>query len=221
MDGFDIVAAVPVALSDDREAALASMRQELVPYASLPFYRAMLERSGFEADIAAFDEGMAAGDPERAKAGLSDPMIDSLTGIGAAEQVQGAVERYRDAGPSRPVSAESPGPTSTRRCAASPSCSSRRRPRRAPDPVAHTRHDRRVLVDAVGAGVEEARDQQTVLGRLDPGRRGRDLVGEVGVLLPLHLTRDRGVQHPLDQLPRIACEPASSSPPPTRPAFSR
>ena len=98
MDGFDIVAAVPVALSDDREAALASMRQELVPYASLPFYRAMLERSGFEADIAAFDEGMAAGDPERAKAGLSDPMIDSLTGIGAAEQVQGAVERYRAAG---------------------------------------------------------------------------------------------------------------------------
>ena len=98
LDGFDIVAAVPVALSDDRESALAAMRQELVPYASLPFYRAMLERSGFEADIAAFDEGMAAGDPERAKSGLSEAMIDSLTGIGSAEQVQGAVQRYRDAG---------------------------------------------------------------------------------------------------------------------------
>jgi alkanesulfonate monooxygenase SsuD/methylene tetrahydromethanopterin reductase-like flavin-dependent oxidoreductase (luciferase family) len=98
MDGFDIVAAVPVALADDREGALASMRQELVPYASLPFYRAMLERSGFEADIAAFDEGMAAGDPETAKAGLSEAMIDSLTGIGSAERVQGAVERYRAAG---------------------------------------------------------------------------------------------------------------------------
>ena len=31
MDGFDIVAAVPVALADDREAALAAMRQELSP----------------------------------------------------------------------------------------------------------------------------------------------------------------------------------------------
>jgi alkanesulfonate monooxygenase SsuD/methylene tetrahydromethanopterin reductase-like flavin-dependent oxidoreductase (luciferase family) len=97
-EGFDIVAAVPTALTDDREAGLASMRQELVPYASLPFYRAMLERSGFEGDIAAFDEGMEAGDPERAKAGLSEAMIDSLTGIGSPEQVQGAVERYREAG---------------------------------------------------------------------------------------------------------------------------
>jgi len=34
------------------------MRQELVTYASLPFYRAMLEGSGFAEDIAAFDAGM-------------------------------------------------------------------------------------------------------------------------------------------------------------------
>jgi F420-dependent oxidoreductase-like protein len=44
LEGFDVVAAVPVALTDDREAATATMRQDLTPYASLPFYRAMLER---------------------------------------------------------------------------------------------------------------------------------------------------------------------------------
>ena len=102
MDGFDVVPAVPVALAEDREAALASMRQDLIPYASLPFYRAMLKRSGFEADLAAFDEGMAAGDPERAKAGLSEALLDSLAGIGDAEQVRAAVTRYRDAGATSP-----------------------------------------------------------------------------------------------------------------------
>ena len=58
MDGFDVVAAVPAAVTDDREAAYETMRADLVTYWSLPFYRAMIERSGFGADIAAFDAGM-------------------------------------------------------------------------------------------------------------------------------------------------------------------
>ncbi len=109
MDGFDVVAAVPVALADEREPALTRMRQDLIPYASLPFYRSMLERSGFEADLAAFDEGMAAGDPEQAKAGLSDALLDSLAGIGDAGQVTGAVERYRQAGATSPCVGGIPG----------------------------------------------------------------------------------------------------------------
>jgi F420-dependent oxidoreductase-like protein len=98
LEGFDVVAAVPAALTDDRDAVLASMRGQLVTYSSLPFYRAMLERAGFAEEIAAFDAGMAAGDVERAKAGLSERMLDSLAGIGDADAVRGAVERYRDAG---------------------------------------------------------------------------------------------------------------------------
>lgn len=99
---FDVVAAVPIALTDDPEAARATFRQDLIPYASLPFYRAMLEASGYADDIAAFDEGMAAGDPERAKAALSDSMLDALAGIGSADEVRAAVERYRDAGAKSP-----------------------------------------------------------------------------------------------------------------------
>jgi alkanesulfonate monooxygenase SsuD/methylene tetrahydromethanopterin reductase-like flavin-dependent oxidoreductase (luciferase family) len=102
MDGFDVVAAVPVALTDDPEAARASMRQDLIPYASLPFYRAMLERSGFGDDLAAFDAGMQAGDVERAKAGLSDRMLQELSGIGTADEVRAGVQRYVDAGASSP-----------------------------------------------------------------------------------------------------------------------
>jgi alkanesulfonate monooxygenase SsuD/methylene tetrahydromethanopterin reductase-like flavin-dependent oxidoreductase (luciferase family) len=109
LDGFDVVAAVPVALTDDPGAARARMRQDLIPYASLPFYRAMLERSGFGAEIAAFDQGMQAGDPDRAKAGLSDEMLGALAGIGSAEDVRTAVERYRQAGAVSPCVGAVPG----------------------------------------------------------------------------------------------------------------
>lgn len=101
-DRFDVVAAVPVGLADDPEEARATFRQDLVPYASLPFYRSMLESSGFAPEIAAFDEGIAAGDVERAKAGLSDRMLDELAGIGDAQVLREAVARYRDAGVGSP-----------------------------------------------------------------------------------------------------------------------
>lgn len=109
LEGFDIVAAVPVGLSDDPERARASQRSELVPYASLPFYRTMLERSGFGQDLAAFDEGLQAGDIERAKAGLSDRMLSALGGIGSAEEVREAVRRYLAAGATSPCIGGVPG----------------------------------------------------------------------------------------------------------------
>ncbi len=101
-DGFDVVAAVPSALTDDVDEARATFRQDLIPYASLPFYRAMLESSGFAEEIAAFDAGMAAGDPEQAKAGLSDRMLAELAGIGDRAEVHAAVRRYQDAGVTSP-----------------------------------------------------------------------------------------------------------------------
>jgi F420-dependent oxidoreductase-like protein len=109
LDGFDIVAAVPVGLTDDPEAGRATQRSELVTYASLPFYRAMLERSGFGAEIGAFDEGIQAGDVDRAKEGLSDRMLDALAGIGSADEVRSAVRRYRDAGATSPCIGAIPG----------------------------------------------------------------------------------------------------------------
>ena len=97
-DDLDIVAAVPIALTDDPETARATFRQDLIPYASLPFYRAMLEASGFGDDLAAFDAGMADGDIEKAKAGLSDRMLDEIAGIGTKDDVHAGVRRYQDAG---------------------------------------------------------------------------------------------------------------------------
>ncbi|MDX6582519.1 MAG: hypothetical protein QOI10_1703 [Solirubrobacterales bacterium] len=109
LDDFDVVAAVPTALTDDPDAARAALRQELVTYASLPFYRAMLEASGFADELAAFDAGMAEGDLDRAKAGLSDRMLGELAGIGSANDVKAAVRRYQDAGVSSPGIGGLPG----------------------------------------------------------------------------------------------------------------
>ena len=109
LEGFDVVAAVPTAVTEDSSAARAAFRRELIPYASLPFYRTMLERSGFGADLAAFDEGMAAGDTERAMASLSDQLLASLAGIGTAEEVRAKVAEYRAAGASSPCIGGIPG----------------------------------------------------------------------------------------------------------------
>ena len=65
LEGFDVVAAVPAALTDDVAQAHAALRRDLLPYFGLPFYRAMIERSGFGADIEAFDA--AGGDVARCR----------------------------------------------------------------------------------------------------------------------------------------------------------
>ncbi len=102
LEGYDIVAAVPAAVTDDVEEARASLRGDLVPYFSLPFYRAMIERSGFSDDIEGFDTALQGGDVEGAKAAISDRFLESLTAIGSATDAAAAVERYREAGATSP-----------------------------------------------------------------------------------------------------------------------
>jgi alkanesulfonate monooxygenase SsuD/methylene tetrahydromethanopterin reductase-like flavin-dependent oxidoreductase (luciferase family) len=100
LEGFDVVPAVPAALSDDRDDAYAAMRKDLIPYFGLPFYRAMIERTGFGADIAAYDA--AAGDVEAMAGAISDAFLDELTAVGDEAAVRAGVARYRDAGAGSP-----------------------------------------------------------------------------------------------------------------------
>jgi F420-dependent oxidoreductase-like protein len=109
LDGFDIVAAIPTAVTDDPQSARDAFRKDLVPYASLPFYRKMLDASGFASDLAAFDEGMRQGDPARAMAGLSDALLDSLAGIGSPDDARAKVREYASAGATSPCIGGIPG----------------------------------------------------------------------------------------------------------------
>lgn len=102
LDGFDIVAAVPAAVTGEPDEVRGRLRSELIPYFSLPFYRKMIERSGYEQDVRAFDEGMEGGGPEAAIAGISDRFLGSLAAIGTPDQALAAVRRYREAGATSP-----------------------------------------------------------------------------------------------------------------------
>lgn len=100
LEGFDIVAAVPGAATEDRDAAYQAMRKDLIPYFGLPFYRAMIDRTGFGADISAYDA--AAGDLEAMQAAISDGFLDELTAVGSDEDVRAGLDRYRSAGAPSP-----------------------------------------------------------------------------------------------------------------------
>ena len=75
LEGFDIVAGG--AVGRDRrhgDARLRDAARRPGHLLRLPFYRAMIERSGFGDDIAAFDEGMEEGDVERRQGGDVGPL---------------------------------------------------------------------------------------------------------------------------------------------------
>ena len=100
MKDFEIVAAVPGALTDDAPAAYDAIRSELLTYFSLPFYRTMLERSGYEDDIAAFDA--AGGERGGMRAAISDGFLDALTAVGDEAAVRAGIDRYVDVGVTLP-----------------------------------------------------------------------------------------------------------------------
>jgi alkanesulfonate monooxygenase SsuD/methylene tetrahydromethanopterin reductase-like flavin-dependent oxidoreductase (luciferase family) len=102
LDGFDIVAAVPSAVTGEPEEARGRLRSELIPYFSLPFYRAMLERAGFADDVAGFDRGMKAGGPDAAIDAIPDRFLATLAAVGSAEEAAATVRRYHEAGASSP-----------------------------------------------------------------------------------------------------------------------
>ena len=93
MSGFEVVAAVPLAVTDDAFKARDAFRTELARYLALPFYRAMLEASGHGASIQRFDGGQPAG----------DALVDALGGIGDAARCRAYVAEYRAAGVTLPA----------------------------------------------------------------------------------------------------------------------
>ena len=88
LDGFEIVTSVPVSLTTDRAGGLEVFRQTVGRYASLPYYRKMMDASGFKAQLEAGQ--------------ISDEMLDELGGIGDEQRVRDAIQRYREAGVTLP-----------------------------------------------------------------------------------------------------------------------
>jgi alkanesulfonate monooxygenase SsuD/methylene tetrahydromethanopterin reductase-like flavin-dependent oxidoreductase (luciferase family) len=103
LDGFDVVAAVPSAITSEPGEARGRLRSELTPYFSFPFYRAMIERCGFDEDIAGFDRGMQEGGPHVAIESISDEFLQTLAAVGTPEEATATVRRYADSGTTSPA----------------------------------------------------------------------------------------------------------------------
>jgi F420-dependent oxidoreductase-like protein len=89
LEGFEIVAPVPVCLTTDRAAAYAVFRKTVERYANLPYYRKMMDASGFAEELAAGE--------------ISEGMLDEYAGIGDEAEVRDAIRRYREAGATLPA----------------------------------------------------------------------------------------------------------------------
>jgi F420-dependent oxidoreductase-like protein len=96
LDGFEIVVSVPAAVTADRLAGREAFKAELARYLGLPFYRAMLEKSGFGAEIAAWERAPG-------PAAVGDGLVQGLGAIGDADAVASLVTAYRQAGVTLPA----------------------------------------------------------------------------------------------------------------------
>jgi F420-dependent oxidoreductase-like protein len=88
MEGFEVVAAVPACVTNDRAAGLSVFRQTVERYAGLPFYRKVLDAGGFKEEL---DAG-----------NISEQLLDTFGGVGDESRVRDAVRRYRAAGVTLP-----------------------------------------------------------------------------------------------------------------------
>jgi F420-dependent oxidoreductase-like protein len=84
LEGFEIVQTVPLSLTSDAQAGRDRFRRTLRFYARLPFYRRVLDASGFAEELAAGD--------------VTDGMICELAGIGGEREMREIGERFREAG---------------------------------------------------------------------------------------------------------------------------
>ena len=91
--GFEIVAAVPLAVTEDRAAAMKTFREELRRYAALPFYRAVFAASGHGGALDAFDRSGE----------VPEALAAALGGLGDAAAARAYLEAYRRAGVTLPA----------------------------------------------------------------------------------------------------------------------
>ena len=88
MDGFEVVAAIQTSLTTNPDGARGVFRQVVERYSNLPFYRKVMDASGYAQELAAGN--------------VSDAMIDDLSALGDEAQIKQSLARYRDAGVTLP-----------------------------------------------------------------------------------------------------------------------
>lgn len=104
MDGFEIVASVPCAPTNDPQQLRATYVKQIVHNLRLPFYRGLLERGGYDADVAVLDEVERYDQlespvaPEAMAALAHGRLVADIAAIGDDEAIAATLLDYRTAG---------------------------------------------------------------------------------------------------------------------------
>ena len=85
---FALANMVPTVIDEDRDAARAIHRRTLSGYVILPNYRNYWKAAGYEAEMAAVEEALAAGNRDRLPQLMTDEWIDDCTVSGSAGEVR-------------------------------------------------------------------------------------------------------------------------------------
>jgi alkanesulfonate monooxygenase SsuD/methylene tetrahydromethanopterin reductase-like flavin-dependent oxidoreductase (luciferase family) len=99
---FDIIAAVPVGLSENPAAGRDAFRKRAFPYFQLPFYRKAIAAGGHADALQAFDAAVATGTGD-VLAAIPDEVCEDYAALGDAETLRAKIEEYRSAGVTLPA----------------------------------------------------------------------------------------------------------------------
>ena len=100
---IDIAGYVRVAVTDNPSAARRNLSQQIVRYASNPFYGNFFRETGFHEEMALISQAVEQGDLAAAAAAVSQAMQDEVAAVGTPDQCAASIEKRRASGLQLPV----------------------------------------------------------------------------------------------------------------------
>lgn len=97
-DSFFLADMVPTVIDADKDAARAIHRRTLSGYVILPNYRNYWKAAGYEEEMVAIEDALAAGDRDKLPSLMTDAWIDDCTLSGSASEVRDGLEAWAATG---------------------------------------------------------------------------------------------------------------------------
>lgn len=94
---------IPTCIADDRGAAAAVMRKTLTMYVMLPHYQNYWIEAGYEDEMRAIQQAIAAGEQAKIPSLMSEAWLSDCTLYGSATEVRAGLEAWYDAGLTMPI----------------------------------------------------------------------------------------------------------------------
>lgn len=102
-EDFDVIAAVPLGLTENPAGARDAFRKRALPYLQLPFYRRAIAAGGHRHILETFDEAVASGGQDAQFAAISDAFCDDYAAAGDRATLLAKLKEYREAGVTLPA----------------------------------------------------------------------------------------------------------------------